>query len=81
MFINSYNIVTKSWNRHGSGVLIYIRESVNFEELHNVIRTNVEALWIRIKCNSTSFALGIMYRPPSAKNDYLNAMLEQLVFM
>jgi exonuclease III len=76
--INGYNVITKSRNRHGGGVLLYIKDTVKFEELTNVNRSDIESLWIHVKCNSMSFALGMMYRPPSANNSYLNGILEQL---
>ena len=76
--IDGYNVISNSRNRHGGGVLLYIKDSLKYVELKNVHRSDLESLWVQVKCKNISFALGMMYRPPSANIDYLNAIIEQI---
>ena len=76
--ISGYKVVTRHRNRHGGGVLFYIKEGVRFQVIDLNVSNNVESLWIKIQCVSVSVALGVVYRPPSANVSYYDSMLDQL---
>ena len=76
--IHSYDVVSKHRNRHGGGVMLYVKEGVKFEVIDLNVCQNVESLWVKVKCNSENVVIGVMYRPPSADVNYYNSMLDQL---
>ena len=78
---HGYNVVCKHRNRHGGGVLLYVKESLRFEVIEMNVCENVESVWINLKCNSESIAIGVIYRPPSANAAYYNSMLDQLDYV
>jgi len=79
--IKGYSVITKHRNKHGGGVLFYIHEAVRFEVIDMNVSSGVESLWINMKCTTFDFAVGVMYRPPSANSSYLSDMLDQLDFI
>ena len=68
--IESYTIVKKNRNRHGGGVLIYIKEGMQYTEITDLAGLEVEGVWANIQCDKQHLALGVMYRPPSSNNAY-----------
>ena len=79
--IEGYNTVYKHRNRHGGGVLMYIKEDVKFELIEMNVCKNVESIWIKTNVKSECIAIGVMYRPPSADVNYYNDMLNQLDYV
>ena len=61
--------------------MLYFKEGVKFEVIDLNVCQNVESLWIKVKCQSESIVIGVMYRPPSADVTYYNSMLDQLDFI
>ena len=59
-------------------MLMYKKESINYSEITNLTGSSVESIWINIKNNKKSLAIGIMYRPPSSNVAYFNALLDQV---
>ena len=76
--IKDYSVVTRHRNRQGGGVLLYIHESIKFEVIDIDVSPDIESSWITIKFNASDFAIGVMYRPPSANSTYYSKMLDQL---
>ena len=73
-----YNIVMKNRNRHGGGVLLYIKEGIQYTEITNLAGSEVEGVWENIQCDKQHLALGVMFRPPPSNNAYLKSMLDQV---
>ena len=40
--------------------------------------SEVEDVWANIQCDKQHLSLGVMYRPPSSNNTYLESMLDQI---
>ena len=78
--VEGYNSISRHRNRHGGGVLLYVNELMKFEYIY-VPESQVESVWISTRLKGDNVAIGIMYRPPSADNDYFSAMLNQLDFI
>ena len=76
--IEGYTIVKKNRNRHGGGVILYIKEGIQYTEITNLAGSEVEGVWANIQCDKQHLALGVMYRPPSSNNAYLKSMLDQI---
>ena len=76
--IEGYIIVKKNRNRHGGGVLIYIKEGIQYTEITDLAGSEVEGVWANIQCDKQHLALGVMYRSPSSNNAYLKSMLDQI---
>ena len=74
--IPGFKTVFKHRTRHGGGVLMYIKDDVNFDELH--VDGDTESVWIKMTNGKTPVVVGMMYRPPSACRDYYVTMLNQL---
>ena len=65
-----YVILRNDRNRHGGGVCIYIRSSINYKARPDLGADNIEALCIEIlKPNSRPFAVISCYRPPNSNVD------------
>ena len=79
--IDGFNVVCKNRNRHGGGVLFYVKEGVKFEVIDMNVSKHIESLWIKVKLSSDYIVVGIMYRPPSANVCYYNAILDQLDYV
>ena len=80
--IEGYNVLV--WfhrNRHGGGVLIFVKENVKCEPITVETSNNIESVWINVKFNQESLVAGTMYWPPSVSQEYYNGTLEQLDFV
>ena len=73
-----YTIVKKNRNRHGGGVLLYIKEGMLYTEIIDLAGSEVEGVWANIQNEKQHLALGVMYRPPCSNNAYLKSMLDQI---
>ena len=79
--IPGYVIERRDRNRCGGGVSMYIREDIDYELRTDIasVNTLVESLWVEIKCiNSMPCLISSIYRPPSARVDYYNGILDIL---
>ena len=76
--IEGYTTVKKNRNRHGGGVILYIKEGIQYNEITNLAGSEAESVWANIQCDKQQLALGIMYRPPSSNHAYLKSMLDQI---
>ena len=78
--IDGYNIVRKDRNRHGGGVLIYIRNGINFKERQDLEHPDVETTWIEVEkllCKAPTL-LGAYYRPPDKDGSYYDNTVDML---
>ena len=74
--IDGYNHERFDRNRHGDGVLVYVKDTITYDRLHvnNLELDSLETVTIEIKPKcAKSFALIAWYRPPKYNiNDILN---------
>ena len=80
--IVGYNLLRRDRNRHGGGVAIFLRETLNFEHRTDIKAENLEIICIEIKpkCSKPFFVLA-WYRPPNYETETLeelNDLLELL---
>jgi hypothetical protein len=75
LHIDGYSLVRKDRETRGGGVCIYVSNIYTF----NLIDTsqNIEQLWIQIRINETSYAVGVFYNPPKTNNKFFIDELEQ----
>ena len=76
--IDGYTVVNKNRNRHGGGVLLYIKEGIQYTEITNLAGSEVEGVWANSQCDKQHLALVVMYRPTSSKNAYRKSMVDQI---
>ena len=79
--IPGYVIERRDRNRCGGGVLMYIRDDIDYELRTDIASVNnlVESLWVEIKCiDSMPCLISSIYRPPSARVGYYNGILDIL---
>ena len=74
IIIQGYSVELRNRNRHGGGVLIYVKDGIKYTKITDLTSTLVESTWINIK----QLAVGVMYRPPSSDVEYFTNMLDQL---
>ena len=62
IFIPEYFVIRRDRNRHGGGVLLYIKENI---PITNVTRhATIELLFIEVSLKHCSLSIGLFYRPP-----------------
>ena len=69
--IDGYSIAKKNRNRHGGGVLLYVKDGIDYSEITELASEQVESVWIKLMYKKETLMLGVVYRPPSSNNDYL----------
>ena len=55
--------------RHGGGVLIYIAESLPYQQQTNLQLDHYEHIWVDIKIKNQIFAINALYRPPNENKE------------
>ena len=71
--LNGYEIVRKDRNRHGGGLAIYIRNSINYIIRDDLFEENLETITIEIsKPKSKPFLINYWYRPPDTPLELFN---------
>lgn len=74
--IDGYRLIRKDRVTRGGGVALYIKSNLHFKQIYvNVEGNEIENLWVSLKINGESLALGVLYKPP---NINLLSSLEQL---
>ena len=85
--LDGYDIVRKDRSRSGGGVCIYLRSSINYSKVRNIlikvrndlVPTELEAVCVEIiKPHSKPFLVTTVYRPPSALSEFFDH-LENLI--
>ena len=56
-------------DRHG-GVILYIKEGINYRRRHDLETGRVECIWIEITNRQRHILFGVFYRPPEADAEY-----------
>ena len=68
--VPGYDLVRKDRHRNGGGVVLYIRDSINFNIRHDLMIDSLELLSVGIfKPKVKSFIINTWYRPPNALFD------------
>ena len=68
----------KNRNRHGGGVLLYVKDGIDYSEMTELASEQVESVWIKLMYNKEMLMLGMVYRPPSSNNNDFNCVLTQI---
>jgi len=81
MGINGYTSLRKDRTRHGGGVAMYIKDTINFKCRDDIPSNfSLECLWIEISGkDSESILLCSIYRPPSADHTYYSNIIDMLM--
>lgn len=70
--IDGYNFVRKDRQRHGGGLIIYIKSNLSFLHRTDLETNNLETIWIELKnSKQKSFLIGYYYRQPSSTIDWI----------
>ena len=70
-----------SGKKKGSGVAIYIHDSISFKQQDavSICTKDVETLFITIRSNTQPVHIGVVYRPPSGNIDEFNENLKEIL--
>lgn len=79
--IPGYTLLRKDRNRRGGGVCVYVRNSIEYKQRHDLDMENIESIWIKIELKKKIFNIGTVYRPPSSNSSYYDTILNQIEFM
>ena len=88
MLVSGYNIIRRDRvTRDHGGICTYIRGSIGYDVLSDLMDENFEVLWVKIRPNRLprgipSIIVGTVYHPPSAIDflilDYLYESLSKI---
>ena len=53
--IDEYSIVKKNRNRHGGGVLLYVKDGIDYSEITELSSEQVESVWIKLMYKKETF--------------------------
>lgn len=78
--VDDYTIVRKDRNRRGGGVLLYIRNGIEYKERNDLEHPDIEATWIELSTllNKQKTLVAVYYRPPDKKQEYYNSTVDML---
>ena len=76
--VSGYSTVTKHRNRHGGGIVVYVKNEVKFDRRIDLELPELECIWIELKCKGQNVLMCSMYRPPSANPEYYSNILDVL---
>ena len=77
--INNYNVVQKDRIcRGGGGILIYVKQHLNYRRIPELELPNIEAIFIELQFSNGNNLVGLIYRPP---NNNLVNYSEWLIIM
>ena len=76
--VDGYVTVNKPRNRHGGGVLIYVRKGIGFKRRHDLEPSDLECIWLQLHIHKKDILLCSMYRPPSKGSEYFDKMLDTI---
>ncbi|KAK9718379.1 Endonuclease-reverse transcriptase [Popillia japonica] len=79
--INDYIVVRedRGGDRRGGGVCVFLKNQIAFKKLEIITDASCEQLWLSIKINKISIAVGVVYRPPYTNcNDFISNLEENL---
>ena len=63
----------------GGGIMIYIKQDVQFERRNDIESPDIESIWIDIKLkNSKPLSVCSVYRPPSSKAEWFESFSKQI---
>ena len=79
--IQGYNILRKDRNRHGGGVLMYIKDQFITEILPQHCVNNLEILPVVVRHSNFKFCITAFYRPPSSPVSIFDILTSFLAFL
>jgi exonuclease III len=64
--LDGYDLIRKDRNRHGGGVAMFIRNTINYKIRSDIMPENLETITVEItKPKAKPFLLSTWYRPPN----------------
>ena len=82
--IPNYSLVRLDRNRHGGGMAIYLKASLDYHHLsisgHNSSLSSLESMWLSVSGPTlpSPIALGVCYRPPSSLFSSVNCLFNEI---
>ncbi len=67
---NSYSVVRRDRNRQGGGVMIITSNKLPTKRRCDLESSTLEILWVEITLYPKFVLLGLLYRPPSSKDNF-----------
>ena len=77
--MDNYGVIGKDRTRNVGGVCLYLRSSINYKILSDLVPSNIEAVCVEItQPHSQAFIVSSIYRPPDVNSEYF-AHLENFI--
>ena len=79
--IENYNMyMYQRRDRIGGGILIYVRDLYDANEIHNIKENiNIESIWLDIQITrNEKLRLGVFYVPPGSKADLVENIVDEI---
>ena len=77
--INGYDFIREDRNRHGGGVAMYVRSSINYKVRYDLMTDELETITVEIcKPKAKPFSINTWYRQPKASPELFDSY-EELV--
>ncbi|PFX16879.1 putative RNA-directed DNA polymerase from transposon BS [Stylophora pistillata] len=80
--IDGYSFVRKdkmnTEKPRGGGLIVYVRDGINFSERDDISNGRIEDIWIEVKRDKCkNLLVGSFYRPPDQNLDYFNTSISE----
>ena len=62
---------------NGEGILIYLREGLDYVRRNDIETSDVESIWIEVKMRHSFFVCSV-YRPPSSTTEWTDLFSRQI---
>ena len=76
LVISGYNVFRRDRNRHGGGIIIFVRDSLPCTILPTPISSSIELLSLTVEFCSSKFCISTFYRPPSSDVSYFDELYD-----
>jgi len=79
LHVGDYTVLRKDRNNRGGGVALFINSNIPHKRRADLEINGIELLWTEIHLPYVQpILIGCLYRPPSAKAEYLNTIVQSL---
>nr|CAH7762487.1 unnamed protein product [Callosobruchus chinensis] len=75
IYIPGYNLIRNDRGTRGGGVAFYIHSSLSYTII--TTSSDIEQLWISVSLENVTYAVGVVYKPPTASHTLFTDKFEE----
>ena len=76
--IPGYEIIRRDRDSPCGGVCLYIRDQLKCKQRKDLLKNNLEAVWVEVNDGEQTIVVSCMYRPPDSPVAYFDSILDSL---